>query len=107
MLAASSTTRVKPWLTEPAPLVAVIVIGYTPPVPAAGVPSKLAVPLPLSTKVRPVGKAPVSVKLGTGLPASVTVKLNDVPTMAVAESGLEIVGASPTVRVKVCWAVLR
>ena len=56
------TVRVKLWLAGvPTPLLAVIVIGYLPPVPAAGVPLSVAVPFPLLTNVTPLGSAPVSV----------------------------------------------
>ena len=52
-----------------------------------------------------MGNGPASVKVGTGLPASVTAKVNAVPTRAVAELGLENEGASLTVRVKFCVAL--
>src|SRR5690348_10127702 len=48
------------------PLEAVRLSGYTPPVPAAGVPARVAVPLPLSVKVRPDGRVPVLLMLGVG-----------------------------------------
>src|SRR5713226_7723922 len=67
---------VKPWLAGvPTPLLAVIVRGYVPPVPDAGVPPSVAVPLPLSLKVTPLGSAPVSDKDGVGVPVVVTVKV--------------------------------
>jgi len=64
-----------------------------PPVAAAGVPLSFAVPLPLSTKVTPLGRAPVSVKLGAGKPLVVTVKVPAEPTVNVVEAPLVIAGA--------------
>ena len=43
--------------------------------PAAGVPARVAVPSPLSTKVTPAGSAPVSVSAGVGNPVVVTVNV--------------------------------
>jgi hypothetical protein len=60
--------------TLPALLVAVIVIGYTPFVPLLAMPLKLAVPSPLSVKVRPAGSAPDSMSTGVDLPVVVNVK---------------------------------
>ena len=58
-----------------------------PAVPAAGVPASVAVPLPLSTNVTPVGNAPVSV-IGAevGNPVVVTVNVPAVPTANVVLS---------------------
>src|SRR5580704_7184759 len=50
-----------------------MVIEYVPPLKAAGVPLRVAVPLPLSVKVTPGGKDPVSVKDGVGEPVEVIV----------------------------------
>ena len=61
----------------------------------------VAVPLPLSVKVSPAGSAPDSVSAGAGSPVVVTVKLNGVPTIEVAEAALVIAGASFSVRVSV------
>ena len=47
--------------------------------PAAGVPASVAVPSPLSTKVTPVGRAPVSLSAGVGNPVVVTVNVPSVP----------------------------
>jgi hypothetical protein len=58
-------------------------MGYAPPLKAAGVPLSVAVPLPLSVKVTPGGKAPVSVKDGTGEPVLVIVKEPAEPTLNV------------------------
>ena len=43
--------------------------------PAAGVPARVAVPLPLSTKVTPAGRRPVSLRAAVGKPVVVTVKV--------------------------------
>ena len=52
--------------------------------PAAGVPARVAVPLPLSMKVTPVGRAPVSDKVMSELvvlpSVALTVKVPAVPT---------------------------
>ena len=60
--------RVKDCVSEPATFVAVILNGYVPPVPAAGVPASVAVPSPLSLNFTPRGSAPVSDKPGVGAP---------------------------------------
>ena len=53
---ASLTVRVKVWVPLGVPpFVAVIVIGYVPPVPAFGVPEIVAVPSLLSLKLTPDG----------------------------------------------------
>src|SRR5262245_53978049 len=58
MAGAWLTLSVKLWVGEgPAVLVAVNVIAYAPPVPAAGVPASVPVPSPLSTKVTFEGRA--------------------------------------------------
>ena len=53
--------------------------------PVVVVPAIVAVPLPLSVKVRPPGRAPDSVRAGAGSPVVETVKLNGAPTIEVAE----------------------
>lgn len=58
-------------------------MGNAPPLKAAGVPFRVAVPLPLSVKVTPVGKDPVSVKDGVGDPMLVIVNEPAVPTVNV------------------------
>jgi hypothetical protein len=65
------------------PLLAEIVIGCVPPVPAPGVPDRVAVPLPLSVNVTPDGRAPDSEIAGAGLPLVVTVKLPALPVVKV------------------------
>ncbi len=71
-----------------------------PPVPAAGVPARVAVPSPLSTNVTPVGNAPVSLSAGVGNPVVVTVNVPAVPVVNVVVSALVIAGAWSTVSVK-------
>src|SRR3954469_1798876 len=72
------------------PLDAVRLSEYAPPVPAAGVPARVAVPLPLSVKLRPVGRVPVLVMVGVGYAVDVvvTVKLPGVPTVKVVLDAL-------------------
>jgi len=71
------------------------------PVPVAGVPANVPVPLPLSTNVTPLGNAPTSVSDGVGVPVPVTVNVPGVSTVNVVLLALVITGAVPTVRVKV------
>ena len=57
----------------------------------------MAVPLPLSVKVTPVGSSPVeAIVAGTGCPVVVTVKVFALPTAKVAAAGLVIVATSWT-----------
>ena len=63
---ACRTVMVKVSVSVVTALVMVTVIDQLPPLPAAGVPDRVAVPLPLSTKVRPEGSAPDSVKVALG-----------------------------------------
>ena len=77
-------------------------------VPAAGVPAKVAVPFPLSTKVTPEGSAPVSVIAAVGLPVVITENDPCVPTVKAVELALVMagaVGAALTVSVKL-WVAL-
>ena len=71
------------------PLAAAMVIGYEPPVPAAGVPLRT----PPALKVTPDGKAPVSLKVGAGKPVAVTLNDPAVPTVNVMLFPLVIAGA--------------
>jgi hypothetical protein len=101
MTGAASTVRVKDWEASGLiPLEACIVKGYEPPVPAAGVPDRVAVPSPLSTRFTPDGSEPVSDKVAVGLPVEVTVKDPAVPTVKVVAAAEVMVGAASTVRVK-------
>jgi hypothetical protein len=94
------TVRVKDWVALlPIPLAAVMVIGYVPLVPAAAVPARVAVPLPLSVKVTPDGSVPDSVMAGVGLPVVVTWKLKGVRMPVLVEAPLVIAGAVSLVTV--------
>ena len=57
-------------------------IGYSPPVVAAGLPD--SVPL-AAVKVTPVGKVPVSARLGLGVPEAATTKVPVVPAVKVVD----------------------
>jgi len=59
------------------------------------VPAIVAVPLPLSVKVTVLGKDPVSLKLGVGVPEVVTVNEFAIPAVNVALLPLVIVGGVP------------
>src|ERR687890_726085 len=48
------------------PLVAVRLSEYAPPLPAVGLPDRVAVPLPLLTNVMPGGTVPVALIAGAG-----------------------------------------
>src|SRR2546426_11371 len=65
------------------PLLAVMVRGYDPPVPAADVPLNIAVPLPLFVNVTPVGSAPVFMIVAVGNPLVATVNMLALPTVNV------------------------
>jgi hypothetical protein len=93
----------------PTPLLAVMVSGYVPAVPEAGVPAKVAVPLPLFVNVTPLGNVPLSVRVGVGVPVAVTVKEPAPPTVKVVLLALVMAGAWfawLTVRVNVCVAAV-
>jgi hypothetical protein len=66
------------------------------------VPEIVAVPLPLSCRVSPPGRAPVSLIAGAGEPVVVTEKLKAAPTVAVAVALLVTPGAWLTVMIKLC-----
>ena len=55
-------------------------------------------PLPLSTQVRPCGRAPDSAIVGAGAPVAFTVKLKAEPSVAVAVAAVVIAGGPLTVR---------
>src|ERR1700683_4934346 len=85
------------------PLAAVMVMANDP--AAAGVPASVAVPLPLSVKVTPLGRvAPVSDRVGSGKPVVVTVREPAVPALNVVLLALVMAGAAFTVSVKVWLA---
>jgi len=91
-------------------LEAVIVNGYAPAVPAAGVPDRVAVPLSLSANVTPEGSvAPGSASAmppSSGNPVVVTVKLPAWPTVNVAVAALVTAGPWSTVKRKVWVAAV-
>ena len=59
----------------------------------------------VALRVTPVGRVPVSAKVGAGLPVAVTVKVPAVPTAKVVELPEVMAGAWFTVRVK-DWVAL-
>jgi hypothetical protein len=96
------TVSVKFWVASvPAPLWAVIVKGYVPPLPDAGVPLSVAV---AAVNVTPLGSTPVSMNVGAGKPVAVTGNVPAVPTVKVVLFALVIAGARFTVSVKLCTA---
>jgi hypothetical protein len=56
----------------------------------------VAVPLPLSVKLTPVGSVPVSPSEGAGDPVVVTVKVPAVPTVKAVDAALAKTGPWPT-----------
>ena len=62
----------------------------------------MAVPSPLSTRVIPAGRAPVSVMAGTGARLVLTTKPKVAPVVALAVAALVTVGAAVMVIVKDC-----
>ena len=98
-----STVRVKLWVTVPAMLEAVMVSANGP--VAVGVPARVAAPSAPAAKVTPAGRAPVSVRVGAGVPVVVTGKLKAVPRVTVSEPALVMAGARSTVRVKL-WVTV-
>jgi hypothetical protein len=62
------------------------------------------VPLPLSTKLTPVGKMPSTLTVGAGNPDVVTWKDRFCPVVNVALAAEVMAGPWPTVSVKVCVA---
>ncbi len=83
-------------------MLAVKVIEYVLPVPAAGGPVRTPV---VELNVTPVGSAPVSDRDGVGVPVAVTVNVPAVPTVNVAWLTLVNAGAVLTVNVKACVAL--
>lgn len=90
----------------PTPLPAVKEMLYVPFVPVAGVPLRVPVPFPLSANVTPFGSGPDSVKAGVGKPDAATWNVPAPPTEKVVLLALVIAGASSTVKVKLCVALL-
>jgi hypothetical protein len=93
---AELTVSVKLWLAlGRIPFCAEIVMGYVPPV--VGVPDRIPV---AELKVTPGGSVPVSLRIGTGVPAAVTANVPAVPDANVALLALVITGGESTVSVK-------
>jgi hypothetical protein len=78
-------------------LVVVILTVELPISAAVAVPEIVAVPLPLSVKVKsPLAGSPLAARDGAGYPVVVTVKLSADPTVAEALAALVMAGLSPT-----------
>ena len=75
-----------------------------PPEPAAGMPASVALPLPLSIKVTPLGSVLAVLSAGVGLPIVVIMNAPGVPTTKVVPAALVIAGAWFTVSVNVWLA---
>jgi hypothetical protein len=98
------TVRVNDWTAfGSVPFCAVIVSGYVPAVPAAGVPLSFA-DVPLATKVTPAGSAPNAVITGVGVPVTLTVNEPDEPTLNAVLLAVLMTGAWLTVIAKLCDA---
>src|SRR5215469_5715587 len=96
-LGASRTVRVKVcWTVAPTPLSALMVIGYTPPEPTAGVPESSHSKGVGSVTVTPAGRLPVTENVGAGKPVAASAKLPAVPTVKVVLAPDVITGAWPT-----------
>jgi hypothetical protein len=82
----SRTLSVKFCVDAPTVLVALNTNGYCPPVPAAGVPDRSAVPLVFGVKLTPLGSVPVIDTVARGKASLLTVKLPAVPTVKLVDS---------------------
>jgi hypothetical protein len=100
-----STSRANDWLVPPTVLLALIDKGQEPAVPAAGVPEIVAVPLPLSVKLTPVGRAPVSASVGVAEPVVVTENEPETPTVKAVEAALVMAEGWPMDRSR-SWVAL-
>jgi hypothetical protein len=69
---------------------AVSVSGYVPPVFETGVPERT----PLEFRITPVGRVPVSEKVGVGYPPDTTVNEPALPTVKVVDDALVIDGGA-------------
>ena len=76
--------------------------GYVPPVPPAGVPESRPV---AALKGTPLGRLPVTPRVGAGVPVAVTLKLPALPTVNVVELAEVMAGASLTLIVTARLAV--
>jgi hypothetical protein len=92
MTGAGTTDRVKFWTASlPIPFCALNVRLYVPLLPAAGVPA--STPVEVSNDI-PLGSAPVSTKVGVGLPVAVTVNDPNAPAVNTALFALVMTGAA-------------
>ena len=74
-----------------------VMVMVVPAVLGAGVPERVAVPLPIAVNVTPLGSCPDSESAGSGLPVAVTMFEPGLPTVRLP-AGLEVMlGASPGV----------
>ena len=81
-----------------------IVIGKLPALVV--VPASVAVPFPLSMNMIPLGRLPVSLKAGVGVPVDITVNMPAMPAVNVVLAPLVICGGVPvTVKAPVRLAV--
>ncbi len=88
MIGAALTVRVKVWVASvPIPLEAVRVIENTP--DWVGVPART----PPAVRVTPVGRAPVSLKVGAGEPVAVAVRVPALPSVKLVLAVEVMVGA--------------
>jgi uncharacterized membrane protein len=92
-----SIVNVKLWVAfAPTPLLAVMAMGYEPPVFAAAVPPST----PAGERVTPAGSAPLSLNVGAGNPDPVTVNEPGMATVKVVAAALVTAGAWFIVSVK-------
>ena len=96
------TVNVNVSVIEPSTLVAVTVITYVPPVPAAGVPESTPV---VALSVTPAGRLPVSVNVAPGKPVVAMVVVPAVAVVKVADVAPVKARGCSTTNVKVCVAV--
>ena len=90
----------------PTPLLATTEIGYVPPVPPTGVPTRAAVPAPTLARVRPGGSAEAVDIPGTGRPREVaTTTLRATPTVALRVLLVRRIGTASIVSTKCCVTV--
>src|SRR5205085_7199990 len=99
IVGASRTVRMNVCGVAAIVFVAVNVIEYVPPVPAAALP-----PSTPALNVTPVGRTPLSVNVGAGKPVAVGLNVPGVPTVKMVLAADVNAGASLTVNVNVCGA---
>ena len=99
------TAKVNSWVAVPALLAALSVMWKVPSLAVVRVPPKVAVPLPLSTKLTPAGNAPDSDNAGVGVPVAITMNDAGCPTVNVVEVAELNAGGAVTVNVN-AWVVV-